>query len=75
MAAAAKAQIINYEEMDAGEAVTEMTGGRGPDARVQKGEIDPTFVITHRMKLDEAPDAYEIFKHKKDNCIKVVLKP
>ncbi|MBE9184678.1 glutathione-dependent formaldehyde dehydrogenase [Microcoleus sp. LEGE 07076] len=164
MAAAAGAEIINYEEMDAGEAVTEMTGGRGPDAcidavgmeahgtgfdalydkakqavrlesdrptalrqvilacrkggtvsipgvyggfvdkvplgaafnkgltvkmgqthvhrylrplldRVQKGEIDPTFVITHRMKLDEAPDAYEIFKQKKDNCIKVVLKP
>ncbi|MCC3405846.1 MAG: glutathione-dependent formaldehyde dehydrogenase [Microcoleus sp. PH2017_10_PVI_O_A] len=164
MAAAAKAQIINYEEMDAGVAVTEMTGGRGPDAcidavgmeahgtgldalydkakqavrlesdrptalrqvilacrkggtvsipgvyggfvdkvplgaafnkgltlkmgqthvhrylrplldRVQKGEIDPTFVITHRMKLDEAPHAYEIFKQKKDNCIKVVLKP
>ncbi len=164
MAAAAKAEIINYEEMDAGEAVTEMTGGRGPDAcidavgmeahgtgldalydkakqavrlesdrptalrqvilacrkggtvsipgvyggfvdkvplgaafnkgltlkmgqthvhrylrplldRVQKGEIDPSFVITHRMKLDEAPDAYEIFKNKKDNCIKVVLKP
>ena len=164
MAAAAKAEIINYEEMDAGEAVTEMTGGRGPDAcidavgmeahgtgldalydkakqavrlesdrptalrqvilacrkggtvsipgvyggfvdkvplgaafnkgltlkmgqthvhrylrplldRVQKGEIDPSFVITHRMKLDEAPYAYEIFLNKKDNCIKVVLKP
>ncbi len=164
MAAAAGAEIINYEEMDAGEAVTEMTGGRGPDAcidavgmeahgtgldalydkakqavrlesdrptalrqvilacrkggtvsipgvyggfvdkvplgaafnkgltmkmgqthvhrylrplldRVQKGEIDPSFVITHRMKLDEAPHAYEIFKQKKDNCIKVVLKP
>jgi len=164
MAAAAKAEIINYEEMDAGEAVTEMTGGRGPDAcidavgmeahgtgldalydkakqavrlesdrptalrqvlvacrkggtvsipgvygglidkvplgaafnkgltlkmgqthvhrylrplldRIQKGEIDPTFVITHRMKLEEAPHAYEIFKHKKDNCMKVVLKP
>ncbi|MEG4144863.1 zinc-dependent alcohol dehydrogenase [Microcoleus sp. Pol12B5] len=164
MAAAAKAEIINYEEMDAGEAVTEMTGGRGPDAcidavgmeahgtgldalydkakqavrlesdrptalrqvilacrkggtvsipgvyggfvdkvplgaafnkgltmkmgqthvhrylrplldRVQKGEIDPSFVITHRMKLDEAPHAYDIFKNKKDNCIKVVLKP
>ncbi|MEG4013505.1 MULTISPECIES: zinc-dependent alcohol dehydrogenase [unclassified Microcoleus] len=164
MAAAAGAEIINYEEIDAGEAVTEMTGGRGPDAcidavgmeahgtgfdalydkakqavrlesdrptalrqvilacrkggtvsipgvyggfvdkvplgaafnkgltikmgqthvhrylrplldRVQKGEIDPTFVITHRMKLDEAPHAYEIFKQKKDNCIKVVLKP
>jgi threonine dehydrogenase-like Zn-dependent dehydrogenase len=164
MAAAAKAEIINYEEIDAGEAVTEMTGGRGPDScidavgmeahgtgldalydkakqavrlesdrptalrqvilacrkggtvsipgvyggfvdkvplgaafnkgltlkmgqthvhrylrplldRVQKGEIDPSFVITHRMKLDEAPHAYEIFKQKKENCIKVVLKP
>ncbi|MEG4230136.1 zinc-dependent alcohol dehydrogenase [Microcoleus sp. N9_B2] len=164
MAAAAGAEIINYEEMDAGEAVTEMTGGRGPDAcidavgmeahgtgfdalydkakqavrlesdrptalrqvilacrkggtvsipgvyggfvdkvplgaafnkgltmkmgqthvhrylrplldRVQKGEIDPSFVITHRMKLDEAPHAYEIFLKKKDNCIKVVLTP
>ena len=164
MAAAAKAEIINYEEIDAGEAVTEMTGGRGPDScidavgmeahgtgldalydkakqavrlesdrptalrqvilacrkggtvsipgvyggfvdkvplgaafnkaltmkmgqthvqrylrplldRVQKGEIDPSFVITHRMKLDEAPHGYDIFKNKKDNCIKVVLKP
>lgn len=164
MAAAAKAEIINYEEIDAGEAVTEMTGGRGPDScidavgmeahgtgldalydkakqavrlesdrptalrqvilacrkggtvsipgvyggfvdkvplgaafnkaltlkmgqthvqrylrllldRVQKGEIDPSFVITHRMKLDEAPHGYEIFQQKKDNCIKVVLKP
>lgn len=164
MAAAGKAEIINYEEIDAGEAVTEMTGGRGPDScidavgmeahgtgldalydkakqavrlesdrptalrqvilacrkggtvsipgvyggfvdkvplgaafnkaltlkmgqthvqrylrllldRVQKGEIDPSFVITHRMKLDEAPHGYEIFQQKKDNCIKVVLKP
>lgn len=164
MAAAAKAEIINYEEIDAGEAVTEMTGGRGPDScidavgmeahgtgldalydkakqavrlesdrptalrqvilacrkggtvsipgvyggfvdkvplgaafnkaltlkmgqthvqrylrllldRVQKGEIDPSFVITHRLKLDEAPHGYDIFLNKKDNCIKVVLKP
>ncbi|MEG4104630.1 zinc-dependent alcohol dehydrogenase [Microcoleus sp. S13_C5] len=164
MAAAGKAEIINYEEIDAGEAVTEMTGGRGPDScidavgmeahgtgldalydkakqavrlesdrptalrqvilacrkggtvsipgvyggfvdkvplgaafnkaltmkmgqthvqrylrplldRVQKGEIDPSFVITHRMKLDEAPHGYDIFKNKKDNCIKIVLKP
>lgn len=43
--------------------------------RVQKGEIDPSFVITHRLKLDEAPYAYDIFKHKEDGCIKVVLKP
>ncbi|HVM47896.1 MAG TPA: zinc-dependent alcohol dehydrogenase [Candidatus Acidoferrum sp.] len=43
--------------------------------RVQKKEIDPSFVITHRMKLEEAPRAYEIFKNKLDECIKVVLKP
>lgn len=43
--------------------------------RIQRGEIDPTFVITHRLPLDEAPLAYETFKHKQDNCIKVVLKP
>jgi len=39
------------------------------------GDIDPTFVVTHRMSLEDAPHAYEIFKHKQDNCIKVVLKP
>jgi len=158
------AEIINYEEVDAGEALKEMTGGRGPDAcidavgmeahgtgpdsiydqvkqavrletdrptalrqvlvacrkgghvsiagvyggfldkiplgaafnkgltwkmgqthvhkylqplleRVQNGEIDPSFVITHRMSLEDAPKGYDIFKKKKENCIKVVLKP
>jgi threonine dehydrogenase-like Zn-dependent dehydrogenase len=43
--------------------------------RVQKGEIDPSFVITHRLKLEQAPEAYEMFLHKQDECIKVVLKP
>jgi len=43
--------------------------------RIQKGEIDPSFVITHRMSLDDAPHGYEIFSNKQDNCIKVVLKP
>lgn len=159
-----KAEIINYEEVDAGEAVNEMTGGRGPDAcidavgmeahgtgidalydqakqavrlesdrptalrqlivaarkggklslagvyggfidkvpmgaafnkgltmkmgqthvhrylpklfdHIQKGEIDPSFVITHRLPLDQAAHGYDIFCHKKENCIKVVLKP
>lgn len=159
-----KAEVINYEEMDAGEAVKEMTGGRGPDAvidavgmeahgtgldalydqakqavrletdrptalrqlivacrkgghvsmpgvygglldkvpmgaafskgltfkmgqthvhrylqplleHIQNGDIDPSFVITHRMALEDAPKGYETFKHKKDNCIKIVLKP
>lgn len=158
------AEIINYEEMDAGEALKEMTGGRGPDAcidavgmeahgmgpegiydkvkqavrletdrpnvlrqmilacrkggtlsvmgvyggfldkmplgalmnkgltmragqmhgqkyipmlidRVMKGEIDPSFVFTHQMPLDDAKRAYEMFKSKEDNCVKVLLKP
>ncbi len=43
--------------------------------RIQKGEIDPSFIITHRMRLEDAPAGYETFKHKQDNCIKVVLKP
>jgi len=41
--------------------------------RIQKGEIDPSFVITHRLKLDDISNGYEIFKHKDDECIKVVL--
>ena len=43
--------------------------------RIERGEIDPSFVITHRLSLDEAPLGYDIFKHKQDHCIKVVLKP
>jgi threonine dehydrogenase-like Zn-dependent dehydrogenase len=41
--------------------------------RIQNGDIDPTFVITHRMRLDEAPHGYEIFNNKEDNCEKIVL--
>jgi threonine dehydrogenase-like Zn-dependent dehydrogenase len=43
--------------------------------RVEKGEIDPSFVITHRVRLAEAPQAYQRFLHEKDDCVKVVLKP
>jgi len=43
--------------------------------RIERGEIDPSFVITHRLRLDEAPRGYETFLHKQDECIKVVLKP
>ena len=43
--------------------------------RVVKGEIDPSFVITHRLRLDDAPAAYKMFRGKKDDCIKVVMKP
>ena len=159
-----KAETIDYEEVDAGEALKEMTGGRGPDCcidavgleahgmgaegiydkakqavrletdrphvlrqmmvacrkggtlsimgvysgfvdkmpmgaafnkgltfrmgqmhgqkympmlldRVLNGEIDPSAVFTHTLSLEETHKGYEIFKHKKDNCIKVLLKP
>ncbi|HSK09428.1 MAG TPA: zinc-dependent alcohol dehydrogenase [Vicinamibacterales bacterium] len=160
----AKAEVLNYEEVDVHEALKEMTGGRGPDAcidavgmeghapgpigaydrvkqammqetgrpvalrqaimacrgggtvsvagvyggfvdkfpigtivnrsltirsgqthvqrymkplleRIVKGEIDPTFIITHTMRLDEAPSGYDLFMNKEDDCVKVVLKP
>jgi threonine dehydrogenase-like Zn-dependent dehydrogenase len=44
-------------------------------ARIMAGEIDPSFVITHRMSLDDAPRGYEIFKNKEESCEKVVLSP
>ena len=42
--------------------------------RIQNGEIDPSFVITHRVSIDEGPEAYETFNEQKDECIKVVIK-
>jgi len=160
----AKAETINFEEIDAGEALKEMTGGRGPDAcidavgleahgmgvegffdaakqavrletgrphvlrqmmlacrkggtlsimgvytgfvdkipmgavmnkaltvrmgqmfgqkympmllgRVLEDEVDPSRVFTHHLPLEEAKQGFELFKHKRDNCIKVLLKP
>ena len=44
-------------------------------AKVEAGEIDPSFVITHRLPLSEAPGAYKTFRDKEDGCIKVVLTP
>lgn len=164
LAEAAGAEIVNYEDVDAGVALKEMTGGMGPDCcidavgmeahgtgvmalydtvkqavrmetgramvlrqaivacrkggkvsvpgvyggfidkmpmgafvnkgltmrsgqthvhkylrplleRIQNGDIDPTFLITHRLPLEEAPNAYKIFRDKEEDCIKVVLKP
>jgi threonine dehydrogenase-like Zn-dependent dehydrogenase len=43
--------------------------------RIENGDIDPSFVVTHRLSLDETPNGYETFKHKQDECVKVVLKP
>jgi threonine dehydrogenase-like Zn-dependent dehydrogenase len=160
----AKAEPINYEEIDAGEALKEMTGGRGPDAcidavgleahgmglegfydrakqtvrletdrphvlrqmivacrkggtlsimgvyggfvdkmpmgaafnkgltirmgqmfgqkyipmlidRVMQGEVDPSQVFTHQLPLEQTKQGFEMFKHKQDRCIKVLLKP
>jgi threonine dehydrogenase-like Zn-dependent dehydrogenase len=43
--------------------------------RIQKGEIDPSFVITHRLRLEDAPEGFETFMNKQDECLKVVLTP
>src|ERR1700712_3436329 len=43
--------------------------------RIDEGEIDPSFVITHTAKLEEGPGMYRVFEQKQDSCIKVVLKP
>ncbi|MGE0698953.1 MAG: glutathione-dependent formaldehyde dehydrogenase, partial [Hyphomicrobiaceae bacterium] len=43
--------------------------------RIEKGEIDPSFVVTDRADLKDGPDLYRKFRDKKDGCIKVVMKP
>ena len=43
--------------------------------KIESDEIDPSFVITHRMALDDAPKGYDLFLNKQDECIKIVLKP
>jgi threonine dehydrogenase-like Zn-dependent dehydrogenase len=43
--------------------------------RIEEGQIDPSFVITHTVGLDQGPDMYKVFRDKQDGCIKVVLKP
>ena len=43
--------------------------------RIQRGEIDPSFVISHRVTLDDAPEMYRVFRDKQDECIKVVMRP
>jgi threonine dehydrogenase-like Zn-dependent dehydrogenase len=44
-------------------------------SKVQDGEIDPSFIITHKIRLEDAPAAYKTFRDKEDGCIKVVIKP
>ncbi|HEX7962545.1 MAG TPA: hypothetical protein VF493_21730 [Terriglobales bacterium] len=43
--------------------------------RIESGEIDPSFIISHRLRLEEAPKGYKIFRDKKQSCTKVVLDP
>lgn len=43
--------------------------------RIERREIDPSFIITHRSPIDQAPEMYRTFRDKQDDCIKVVLKP
>ena len=43
--------------------------------RIERGEIDPSFIITHRIGLEDAPAMYRTFRDKHDSCIKVVMKP
>jgi threonine dehydrogenase-like Zn-dependent dehydrogenase len=43
--------------------------------RIEEGEIDPSFVITHTASLEQGPELYKTFRDKQDGCIKVVLKP
>jgi threonine dehydrogenase-like Zn-dependent dehydrogenase len=43
--------------------------------RIEEGEIDPSFVITHRARLEDGPAHYQTFRDKQDGCVKVVLHP
>jgi threonine dehydrogenase-like Zn-dependent dehydrogenase len=43
--------------------------------RIDDGQIDPSFVITHRVGLEQGPEMYKTFRDKKDGCIKVVIRP
>lgn len=43
--------------------------------RVLDGEVDPSLVFIHRLPLEETKQGFEIFKHKTDNCVKVLIKP
>src|SRR5205085_730761 len=43
--------------------------------RIQEGQIDPSFVITHSVPLEQGPEMYRVFRDKEDGCIKTVLKP
>jgi threonine dehydrogenase-like Zn-dependent dehydrogenase len=43
--------------------------------RIERGDFDPSFIVSHRLSLDDAPQGYEMFRNKEEECVKVVLKP
>ena len=43
--------------------------------RIESGEIDPSFVVTHDEPLEKGPEMYETFREKEDGCVKVILRP
>jgi threonine dehydrogenase-like Zn-dependent dehydrogenase len=43
--------------------------------RIEAGQIDPSFVVTHIARLEDGPEMYKVFRDKQDNCVKVILKP
>tara|TARA_B100000686_G_scaffold352587_2_gene455107 strand:- start:2508 stop:2657 length:150 start_codon:yes stop_codon:yes gene_type:complete len=43
--------------------------------RIEKGDIDPSYIITHRGTLEDGPEMYRTFRDKSDECIKVVMTP
>ena len=43
--------------------------------RIEKGEINPSFVVTHTVNLEQGPAMYKTFRDKQDGCIKVMMKP
>lgn len=44
-------------------------------ARIENGEIDPSFIITHRVGIDDVPEAFAMFRDKQHDCVKVVIQP
>jgi threonine dehydrogenase-like Zn-dependent dehydrogenase len=44
-------------------------------ARIEKGEINPAFVISHRIRLDDAPEMYKVWRDKKGGVTKIVIDP
>ena len=43
--------------------------------RIEEGQIDPSFVITHKASLEQGPELYKTFRDKKEGCVKVVMRP